>query len=138
MFSTFTAEWYIYSRHFTQNGVNVLEIYYLDKVGIALLTLDNYLVVCLVNYTFFPFCGTFKSFFSNFGLGSGTTKAAQRNKFMFSWKIRPNPFTSRQMTCGIARVLPSQSCKILPYDDQFRFFIRQVAFAFTRPVSTMK
>ena len=70
---------------------------------------------------FFSFCGTFKSFFSIFDLGSGTTKAVQRKKFMFSWKIRPNPFTSGRMTCGNARVFPSQSCKILAYDDQFRF-----------------
>ena len=108
------------------NGVNVLDIYYLHKIGIAQLTLDNYPFLVLFcswpgEWHIFSFLQYIQIFFSSFGLGSGTAKAVPRNKFLLTWTIRPNPFTSLRMTCGIVIVLARSKPKILAYDNQFCF-----------------
>ena len=77
--------------------------------------------VGLVN-DIFSFLQYIQIFFSSFGLGSDAAKAVPRNKFLLTWTIRPNPFTSLRMTCGIVIVLARSKPKILAYDNQFCFY----------------
>ena len=117
MFSTFTTEWNIYSRRFTHKRSECSRHILSPQDWYCSVDPGQSSFSCFVLQfawwiTHFFLFAVHSNLFSIFGLGSGTTKAVPRNKFLFSWTIRPNPFTSRRMTCGIVSVLARSQPKL--------------------------
>ena len=137
MFSNFTTEWNIYLRHFRHKRSEFSQHILSPQdwhcsVDLGQLSFSCFILQFAEWMTHFFLFPVYLIFFSIFGLGSGTIKTVPRSKFLFSWTIRPNPFTSRRMTrgnvSGLARSQPKGINSV---------FIHQIVFAFTWAVSSM-
>ena len=144
MFSTFTKEWNIYSRHFTHKrseySRHILSPQdWKCSVDLQLLSFSCFVLRFVWRITHCILFAVHSNLFSIFGLDSGITKAVPRSKFIFNWTIRPNPFTSQRMTSGIISVLLRSQPKFEEFCLWWSipFFIHHILFAFTRAVSSI-
>ena len=120
MFSTFTTEWNIYSRHFTHKRSECSRHILSPQdwhcsVDLGQLSFSCFVLKFACWITHFFLFAVHSNLFFDFWFSFWCYKSSAKQQFFFQLnhlRFRPNPFISRRMTCDIVSVLARSQPKL--------------------------